>query len=327
LTLLALAAHAGGGWSSCKDSNASSDPSAQSAAATSTETTKPPPEDVRLPGVDTSVLTPRERREFSTYVTELFAPCANVPVSIAQCVQEKRACGACLQAAKYILKAVHGGRARESIERGLSARFDESSVKPIAIDGSPQKGSDDAKVTVIEFADFECPYCREEVAALDKILEDHPGKVRLVYKVKLLGHPHGEMAARAVLAAGNQGKFWEMHHLVFEHQDALELQDLERYARRAMVDIAKWKAEIDSQPIKDRIAKDKAAADDLKIDHTPTVFANGREIDPVEDLGEYVSLELGETPKTAPSASASASASGAATPPASSTSASAGSKK
>src|SRR5215467_754655 len=80
--------------------------------------------EVRLPGIDTSPLTPRERREFSEMVTEFLAPCADTPVTIADCITEKRPCAACKTAAKYVLTGVRSGRPREDIEHGYKARYD-----------------------------------------------------------------------------------------------------------------------------------------------------------------------------------------------------------
>ncbi len=111
-------------------------------------------------------------------------------------------------------------------------RYDPSAVKTLPLAGSPSRGPEGAPVTVVEFADFECPHCRAEVPTVDAMFSAHPGKVRLVYKfVSLPLHTHAEPAARAAWAAGQQGKFWEMEHLLFERQEHLEPADLERYAQ------------------------------------------------------------------------------------------------
>src|SRR3954466_10112843 len=107
--------------------------------------------DVSMAGVDTSALTPRERKEWSKYVSDLLAPCSDVPVSIAQCVQEKRNCSRCLPAAKFVLKGVRGGLSGEQIEKSYHNRFDAAKIKNVAIDGSPSKNSESAPVTIIEF--------------------------------------------------------------------------------------------------------------------------------------------------------------------------------
>ena len=290
-----------GGWSSCRDSSASV-PEPQSSAQVAEV------KDVVLPGIDTSAMTPRERHEYSSLVSDLLAPCPNVPVSIAQCVQEKRACSACMQAAKSIAHAVREGASEEQIQTAFKARFDPSGLKVIPLAGSPSKGADDAKVTIVEFADFECPHCRAAVPMIDAVLAAHADKVRIVYKfVALPLHVRAEPAARAAWAAGQQGKFWEMEHLLFERQDHLEQGDLERYAHILKLDVARWKVDMESPAAKDRIAEDHRLEEDLKLKGTPTLYVNGRELDIEADeiLEERVASELGVAPAGAPSASTS----------------------
>jgi protein-disulfide isomerase len=294
-----------GGWSSCRDSNASvPEPTSTASAAVEVK-------EVTLPGIDTSAMTPRERREFSSLVSDLLAPCANVPVSIAQCVLEKRACAGCMMAAKSIAHAVREGATDEQIQVAFKSRFDPAGMKVLPLAGSPSKGPDGAKVTIVEFADFECPHCRAAMPMVDAVLAAHPDKVRLVYKfVALPLHVRAEPAARAAWAAGQQGKFWEMEHLLFERQDHLEQGDLERYAHILKLDLAKWKVDMESPAAKDRLAQDRKLFEELKLEGTPSLFVDGRELDLGADeiLEERVATELGISPESggAPSAPPSA---------------------
>jgi protein-disulfide isomerase len=293
-----------GGWSSCRDSSANV-PEVTSTASTAPAEVK----DLVLAGIDTSAMTPRERHEYSSLVSELLAPCPNVPVSLAQCVQEKRACSACTQAARSIAHAVREGASEEQIQAAFKSRFDPSGVKAIPLAGSPSKGPDDAKVTLVEFADFECPHCRAAVPMIDAVLAAHGDKVRLVYKfVALPMHVRAEPAARAAWAAGQQGKFWEMEHLLFERQEHLEQGDLERYAHILKLDLARWKVDMESPAAKDRMNQDHQVAEDLKLKGTPTLYVNGRELDLEADeiLEERVATELGVPPAGASTASPSA---------------------
>jgi protein-disulfide isomerase len=279
----------------CRDSSASNG----AAAAPPPSSTSSANETLVLPGVDVSAMTPRERREWSSIVGTTLAPCPSTPVSVAQCIAEARACGACLQAAKWMARAVSEGASDDQIRRAYKQRFDPAGVRPIPIEGSPVEGPDQAPVTIVEFADFECPHCRQAVPLLDAVLHAHGGKVRLVYKSFTLPfHVHGEPAARAALAAGQQGKFWEMEHVLFERQDHLEDADLERYARALRLDIARWKSDMDSVAVKDRIAHDHALGEDMKLKGTPTIYVNGRELDieADESLEDRVAGELGVPP-------------------------------
>jgi protein-disulfide isomerase len=301
-SLLALGV-AVGGWSSCRDSSANVPEPQATATAQATEV-----KDVALPGIDISAMTPRERHEYSSLVSDLLAPCPNVPVSIAQCVQEKRPCAPCTLAAKWIARAVRDGASESQISTAFKERFDPSGVKVLPVAGSPSKGPEDAKVTIVEFADFECPHCRLAVPMVDQVMAAHPDKVRLVYKfVELSMHVHAEPASRAAWAAGQQGKFWEMEHLLFERQEHLEQEDLERYARILKLDIPKWKADMDSPAAKQRLDDDRRLEDDLKLKGTPTIYVNGRELEleADEQLEDRVASELGIPPAASASAAPS----------------------
>jgi len=153
-------------------------------------------------------------------------------------VREARKCNKCLPAAELLLKQVRAGHSRSQAEDAFRARFSSDRIKSIDVSDSPSRGSSSAPVTIVEWADFECPHCRHAAPVFDKLVDDHPGKVRFVYKFyPLQAHVHGESAARAAVAATKQGKFWEMHHTLFEHQDALEPRDIEKYAKDVGLDL------------------------------------------------------------------------------------------
>jgi protein-disulfide isomerase len=265
----------------------------QSAGTGETAAAKDSNGDVTLPGVDTSMLTPREKREWSTYVSELMAPCSDTPVSVAQCVQEKRSCSKCVTGAKYVLRGVRDGMSQEQIEKSYHNRFDADRVKNVLLDGSPSKGPSSAPVTLVEFADFECPFCAMEAPVLEKAWQGHQNTVRFVYKYFVIAaHPHGESAARAAIAAGNQGKFWEMHDALFANRDHLEGADIDSYAKEIGLDIAKFHADMQAQATTDRIDRDKKLGESLGVQGTPTIFINGREYDPHQDLDDWINMEV-----------------------------------
>lgn len=273
---------------------------------------------VSIPGVDLGPMTTREQRDWAEQVHSLLAPCADTPVSIGQCIGEKRPCKACTPAAIFLLDHVRAGKGKQDREKAYNMRFDPKKVRTIDTDGCPELGPPDAPVTIVEWADFECPACKAIYPILDGLVKRFPGQVRLVYKNYPLSiHAHGEIAARAGVAAGRQGKFWEMHHVLFDNQDKLEQSDLEGYAKQLKLDVGKFKTEMGSDDTVARITRDKRAADDVNLDSTPTVYINGREVDlqllddPVGDLVKWVKLELelkGITPAPAPATSASAEA-------------------
>ncbi len=278
-----------------------------------TKPTATPEVNVNIKGVDTSTLTQRERREWAAQVSELLAPCPDVPVSLAQCVSENRNCKACLPAAQFLLKQVQAGKAKKEREEAFHGRFDAGKTKTIVTGGSPEMGAPDAVVTIVEWADFECPFCRAASPVLDELVKKYPQQVRFVYKFyPLAAHAHGEIAARAAVAALNQGKFWEMHHVLFENQDRLEQSDLEKYATKIGLDLGKFRSDFGTKEVGERIEKDKKQAEELGLDGTPFLFINGRYVNlshltSLEDLNDWVKLEIelaGQAPKPAPTGAA-----------------------
>jgi protein-disulfide isomerase len=253
-----------------------------------------PVQDVDLPGVDTHDFTARERHEFSQYVSQLPAPCKDVAVPVAQCVSEQRPCPACPLAAQFVAKAVREGLSREQVEETYKQRFDPSSTRTIPVDGSPSRGPENAPVMLVEFADFECPFCQRVAPELDKLWEARKDKVRFVYKfMPITMHPHGESSARAAAAALLQGKFWEMHHALFANGQHLEPSDVDGYAQAAGLDLERFHADLTSAAVNSRLAADKKLADDLGVKGTPTIYVDGREYDASKgDLADWLDQEI-----------------------------------
>jgi protein-disulfide isomerase len=264
-----------------------------------------------LPGVDTSELTAREQCEWAHEVTELMAPCPAVAVSVAECVSAKRPCAACLPAAQFLLKQVRAGKPKDQVVDLFGLRFDPGRVKTIVIGDSPAKGPADAPVTIVEWADFECPSCGGMAKVLRTLEERFPGKVRLVYKhFPISYHPFADSAARASFAAQAQGKFWQLHPILFERQKQLEDTALERYATEVGLDLERFRRDMASVAAKERVEVDKRQGTSLGIHATPTLFINGREVapgtldQPLDDLASWIELEIELAAKQPPPAAA-----------------------
>jgi Na+/H+ antiporter NhaA len=151
----------------------------------------------------------------------------------------------------------------------------------LAIEVEPEydhiRGPLDAPVTVVEYGDFECPYCGRAEPAVRELLAEH-GDVRYVWRHLPLPdvHPHAELAAYASEAAAFQGMFWQMHDLLLERQDALELPDLIGYARELGLDTEKFEGDLGGERGAARVAEDIDSADLSGVSGTPTFFINGR---------------------------------------------------
>lgn len=139
-------------------------------------------------------------------------------------------------------------------------------------------GPDHAPVTVVEYGDFECPNCKQAAPAVKLLLDRFAGRVRLVFRHFPLEevHPHALHAAEAAEAAAGQGKFWEMHDLLFENQRHLKQQQLRSYAERLQLDMARYTAEMDDEIYRQRIREHQQSGNDSGVRGTPTFFLNGR---------------------------------------------------
>ncbi len=141
----------------------------------------------------------------------------------------------------------------------------------------PSKGADTAPVTIVEFSDFQCPYCQRQEEALHRILADYKGRVRLVFRDFPLDiHPNAQKAAQAAACADNQGKFWVMHDKLFENQGALEVERLKAYAREAGLDGNQFDLCLDKDSTKDRVEKSLQEGEHVGVEGTPALFVNGR---------------------------------------------------
>jgi len=140
------------------------------------------------------------------------------------------------------------------------------------------RGPDDASVTLVEYGDFECPYCGQAEPVVRELLSAFDDDIRYVWRHLPLNDVHGgaQLAAEAVEAAGTQGAFWEMYDALLAHQDALGPQDITRTAQELGLDVERLWSEIRGHEHAPRIAEDVASADSSGVSGTPTFFINGR---------------------------------------------------
>jgi Na+/H+ antiporter NhaA len=157
---------------------------------------------------------------------------------------------------------------------------------PVELERDHLRGPKDAPVTVVEYGDFECPYCGRAEPAVRELLADF-GDVRYVWRHLPLSdvHPNAQRAAEAVEAAADQGAFWEMHDLLLDHQDDLRPLDLAAYAEQLGLDVERFRDDLRRQRWAPRIEEDVDSADMSGVTGTPTFFINGRKHDGAYDLG------------------------------------------
>jgi protein-disulfide isomerase len=174
----------------------------------------------------------------------------------------------------------------------------DTTVWRIPIDGSPVEGSPEALITLVEFSDYQCPFCGRANNTIEQVRKDYGSRLRVVFKEFPLTtiHPNARGAALAALAAGAQGKYWEMHDKLFANQRTLDGASLEGYARDIGLDLARYQADLASPRSAATIERDTDLGSSLGVNGTPAVFINGRRLPggaaPIETFKALIDEEL-----------------------------------
>jgi protein-disulfide isomerase len=166
----------------------------------------------------------------------------------------------------------------------------------IKIGDAPVKGPASAKVTVVEFSDFQCPFCGRVNPTLKEIEDQYKGKIKIAFRnLPLPFHDKAHLAAEAALAANEQGKFWAMHDKLFANQQALDRPSLEKYAQEIGLNMNKFTAALDSGKFKDKVDSDAKEGAAVGATGTPTFFINGTRLvgaQPADKFKEVIDAEL-----------------------------------
>ena len=152
-------------------------------------------------------------------------------------------------------------------------------VHQVDLRESPHKGKEGAPVTLVVFTDFECVYCSTWSETLESMLKTFPDDIKIVYKnFPLSYHKQAKLAAAAALAAREQGKFWEMHNLLYRNRTALTRADILGYAKELKLDSAQFEKSLAGEEITQLINQDKTQGKTLGVRNIPTTFINGRSL-------------------------------------------------
>jgi protein-disulfide isomerase len=267
-----------------------------------------------LPGVDFSSLSPKEKAEALKILREEGCSCG-CGMKMAQCRMEDPACSYSSGLASVVVQALKDGKTPDqAIQMARTSKFGaqheaevlEDPVK-IPVAGSPVTGPMDAAVTIVEFSDFQCPYCIQAVPELEAMLKVYPKQVKLIFKeFPLEIHSDAYRAATAALAAQKQGKFWEMHYALFDHHDNLSLQSILKIAQDLKLDIPRLQKDMESKEIHDVVAKDLQDGTTAGVEGTPTIFVNGQRYNgkiQLAQLRQLVEAELKKNGKPQQTAS------------------------
>jgi protein-disulfide isomerase len=236
-----------------------------------------------LPNVDFTGLTAVQKRAALKALREESCICG-CSMKIAQCRVEDPACGDSRTLAGVVVKAVREGKdvaqaiASSDLAKRRSATPDLLEA-PIRINtaGSPSKGPHNARITIVEFSDFECTFCSRAAVKVNAILAAYPRDARLIYKhYPIPTHRHARLAAEASLAAQAQNKFWLMHDKLFANYNRLTEALILQIAKEVGLDLAQFQADMKSAKVKQAVDKDIADGQEVQIAGTPTFFINGK---------------------------------------------------
>lgn len=245
-----------------------------------------------LPGIDTSDLDPKKRSELVELTGDTFCPCAATTLSA--CLRSGPTCPAAKRFVELSKKLLQAGQPPANVLLRVEAyygSFADDRRIPLAATG-PSKGSDKARVVIVEFSDFQCPACRAAHPALTELVQKHPNDVKWVFRnFPLPQHEHAEAAATAAAYAADKGKFWPVADWYFSHQDQLGEDGFKEAAKAAGLDPAAFLAASTDPKYKARIEADKKDGMAAKLDHTPSIFVNGREFI-LPSTPEYLSWDM-----------------------------------
>jgi protein-disulfide isomerase len=175
---------------------------------------------------------------------------------------------------------------------------DPERVYDVEIGDAPTLGPDDAAVTLVEFSDFQCPFCGRVTPTLRQIRETYGDDVRIVFKhLPLRIHPQAPQAHAAAEAAKRQGKFWEMHDRIFANQRELNEAQYIEYAEEIGLDIDRFKRDMASAEVRKQVEADVAQAAQLGVTGTPGFFVNGRFLSgakPFSSFKQVIDAQLAE---------------------------------
>lgn len=172
-------------------------------------------------------------------------------------------------------------QARKKQEELQAAKLEEQFKNPIKVDvgSSPVKGPASAKITIVEFSDFQCPYCQRGSDVIAQVMKAYPNDVKVAFKhLPLPFHPHAKPAAAASYAANKQGKFWEFHDAMFANQSSLSPEFYTQTATKLGLNVEQFKKDMASPEAEAAVKADSETAQKLGIGGTPAFIVNGVQV-------------------------------------------------
>jgi protein-disulfide isomerase len=251
---------------------------------------------IALPGVDFAGMS-KASRDIALEVMRSEACNCGCDNKIAECRVGDPGCGTSRRFAQFVVREASAGKKAAAIREDLTKYkntppplLDEQPAK-ISIDGDPVRGAANARVTIVEFSDFQCPFCAEAAEQVKQLLAKYPNDAKLVFKqFPLDTHSQAAIAAEAALAAQAQGKFWELHDKMYANFRQLSRARILVWAKELGLDLPRFTADLDSHKYASRVASEEKQGEVAGVEGTPTFFIDGHRLNAVFDVATVVPL-------------------------------------
>jgi protein-disulfide isomerase len=231
-------------------------------------------------GVDFTGLSPA-KKQMALRIMQTEKCACGCDMAVEECRVKDPSCGTSKKLANLIAKEAGEGKTEAQIRADVQKAASEpppmldDAVK-ISTTGDPVTGPTNARITVVEFSDFQCPYCSQAVAEIKEVLRQRKD-VKLIFKqFPLDSHADAQFGAEAALAAQAQGKFWEMHDMLYAGFPNLARARVLGYARTLNLDLKRFTTELDSHKYRSRVLAEREEGENAGVEGTPTFYFNGR---------------------------------------------------
>ena len=235
-------------------------------------------------GIDLTGLSPAQKTLALKILKDRDCPCG-CGMKVADCRVADPSCSYSAGLTDVVISSVKRGKTEAQVRAELDASK-WAHVQPpkvlddpvsIPVTGAPETGAKAGPVTLVEFSDFQCPYCAAAVPQIKAILGAYPTQIKLVFKQFPLSiHPQADLAAAAAVAAQKQGKFWPLHDAMYSTQDDLSRKSIMASAKKVGLDMKRFEEDIDSTEVRESVVRDVQDGNKAGVEGTPTIFINGQ---------------------------------------------------
>jgi protein-disulfide isomerase len=228
--------------------------------------------------IDTASLEPATREAFEKLLADEVCPC-DCPKTFAQCLAPGTKCTSAVVLGQYLAETIAEGVPVDDVAKALAKEltggFLATPKKPV-LDGYASKGAKKPKITIVEYADFECGHCKAAAAVLEQLVKKRPD-IQVVFKhMPLSFHTMARTAAIAAEAAGRQGKFWPMHDAIFATQEFLSDEILLGHAKAIGLDVERFKKDLVDPQLAKRVDDSRSEGATYGFAATPSFLIDGR---------------------------------------------------